>query len=297
MIRQDILDLECFLSCDGSQLEVRILAEISGDALLISQFNSGADIHSLIGHTLTGWSVERIKQDKSTRKLVKNMVFGIIYGLGRENLFPYVVTKIRAMDGKNADLTGVTKARLVKLYDQFFKKYKGVKAFIDKTRNNVLTKGYVETLFGPLRVEIKKDDKSRNTFWANRAVNIPIQGTAHQFVLTALALLDMKPKTYNLLRRCIAEIHDELIFRVTFRTLQEAQNQLINLFKEACSYLEKRFHHKMRTPIKVESNAGFTKASMIEFNGESLEEFLPLWRKKQKEVEAKNWEDLMPQTV
>lgn len=292
--KYDLSDLNCYLSCDGSQLEVRILSEVSGDELLISQFNSGADIHSLIGHTLTGWSVEKIKSDKNTRKMVKNMIFGIIYGLGRENLYPYVITKIRQIDGKNADLTGITKARLGKLFDQFFIKYKGVKAFVDRTRKQVEDKGYAETLFGPVRIEIKKDDKSRTTYWANRAVNIPIQGTAHQFVLTALALLDMKPVTYSLLRECLAEIHDELLFRVRFATLPEAQRQLIALFTEARIYLEKHFHHKMKTPIKVESNAGFVRSSMIDYNGEPLVEFLPKWRAKQLEVESKSWEDLMP---
>ena len=192
-------DLQVFLASDFSQAEVRVLAEASGDRLLISQFNSGADIHSVIGSTLTGWSVERIKTEKSTRKLTKNMVFGIIYGLGRENLFPYVVAKIRAQDGENADLTGITKTKLVKLYDKFFKTYNGVRVFMEQMTSDAEKRGYVETMFG-FRRWVFKNDESRRTFWANQAKNCVDYETE---ILTKRGWL--KPTALNQTDCCLTE--------------------------------------------------------------------------------------------
>jgi DNA polymerase-1 len=287
-------DLYCFLSADGSQIEVRQLAEVSGDPILISHFESGRDVHCLVGHDLTGWSVERIKNEKNLRKMVKNMHFGIIYGLGRGNLYPYVVQKIRAIDGENADLTGITESKLVRLYDRYFQVYKGVAEYMKRTRQMAEEKGYVETLIGPFRVEIKKEDSSRTTYWANRAVNIPIQGTAHQFVLVALALLHLKPVTYNLLQSCLMEIHDDLTFRVKLRDLSEAYKQLMNLFSGAYEYVKRQFQLKLRVPLVAEAKAGFCLGSAVEYAGEPVDEFLPRWRAKQRSIEAKSWEDLMP---
>ncbi len=294
---RDLSNLKVLLAADGSQIEVRQLAEISGDPLLISQFRSGQDVHCLVGNALTGWPVERIKREKNLRKMVKNMHFGIIFGLGKDNLYNYVVTKIRAIDGKNADLTGITPARLGKLYDKYFRVYKGVDAYIKRTRTSAEEKGYVETLFG-FRREIRQEDDSRTTYWANQAINTPIQGTAHQFLLIALALLDLKPRTYDLLQECLMEVHDALFFVVRLGDLPEAHRQLKHLFEVgAYEYAQREFHLKLRVPLLAEASAGFCMGSMIEYAGEPVGVFLPLWRKKQREIESRSWEDLMPEGV
>ena len=295
-IPADVLDLDVLLAADGSQIEVRMLAEISKDPLLISQFLSGADVHCLVGHSLTGWPVERIKKEKNLRKMVKNMHFGIIFGLGREGLYPYVVTKIRAIDGKKADLTGITPERLGKLYDKYFKVYKGVDAYIKRERHNAETKGYVKTLFD-FRREIREND-GKGSYWLNQAINTPIQGSAHGFLLIALALLNLKPRTYNLLQRCLMEVHDALYFFVKLRDLVEAQKQIKHLFEVgAYDYAQKQFNLKLQVPLLAESSAGFCMGSMIDYNGEPLDEFIPAWQKKQREIESKSWEDLMPESM
>jgi DNA polymerase-1 len=287
-------DLQVFLASDFSQAEVRILAEASGDNLLISQFNSGADIHSTIGATLTGWTIERIKTDKSTRKLCKNMIFGIIYGLGRENLFPYVVAKIRAQDGENADLTGITKTKLVKLYDKFFKTYDGVRVFMEQMTSDAEKRGYVETMFG-FRRWVFKNDASRRTFWANQAKNTPIQGAAHTLLLIALAMINMKPRTYNLLQTPLMEVHDALYFRVRLGDLPGAFLQCQQLLQQGVfEYALRYFKLKFRVPFLSEASAGFCMGSMCDYDGGALEEFLEKWRAKQKEVESKSWADLVP---
>jgi len=286
-------NLTIALSFDYSQVEVRWLAEVSGDKLLISQFQSGEDIHSLIGNTLTGWSVERIKKEKNIRRIVKNIVFAIIYGVNRDGLYDYIVKKIRSIDGANADLTGISPTKTVKLYDLFFKRYTGVKNYIDFERNNVETKGYVETLFG-FRREIKKVDETRSSYWGNQAINTPIQSGAHQLVLIALALLHMKPKTYNLLQQYVAEIHDQLLFFVKLKNLQNAYIQGRQLLEqEVVKYTARHFHHQMQVPLISEAEAGFCMGSLTEYHGEPWEKFVPLWKKKHLEVEAKGWAELL----
>jgi DNA polymerase-1 len=299
-------NLDVFLSADGSQIELRSLAELSGDKLLIKQFQEAAldrknplkDVHCQVGHVLTGWPVERIKDEKNLRKMCKNLHFGIVFGIAEEGVYPYVVAKIRTIDGKNADLTGITPKRMKSLYRAYFKKYTGVAAFIEKMRAQVESVGYVESQFGFRRDINKTNDFGRKTYWANQAINTPVQSTAHGFVLIALALLEIKPRTYNLLQRCLMEVHDALYFRVKLRDLSEAYRQLMDLFERgAYEYAQENFHLKLRVPLLAEATAGFCAGSMVDYEGEPAEEFLERWRIKQREVESKRWEDLMPKSI
>ncbi len=302
-MKSSILDLNVFLSADGSQIELRQLAEISKDPLLIRQFQEAAldrhnklkDIHCQVGHTLTGWSVERIATDKKTRRMCKELHFAIVFGQIEENIYDAVVTRIRQRDGPKADLTGITKQRMVQLHRAYFKKYPGVKRFQDEYRAFAEEHGYVETLFG-FRRDIK-NQSGRGSYWGNQAINSPVQGTAHQFLLIALALLDLKPRTYSLLQRCIMEVHDALYFIVKLRDLPEAHKQLMHLFEVgAWGYAKRRFKLDLQVPLLAEASAGFTMGGMIEYEGESIDEFLPKWRAKQREVEAKEWSSLLPRS-
>lgn len=276
-------DLYVFLASDYSQVEIRMLAELSGDPLLIQQLNSSEDIHCQVGHSLTGWPVSKISEHKMTRKLVKNMHFGIIFGLGRgESLYNYLTAK------------GVetTMAKSNRFYDKYFHTYKGVSTFIDRMRKQAEDDGYVETLFG-FRREMGVWDDNRSTYWGNQAVNTPVQGTAHQLLLMAIALLRQKRKTYRLLQRPVLEIHDALYFFVRLRDLAAARGQLQELLQEAVPrYVKNHFGYDLRVPLLSESEAGFTLGSMTEYAGEPVGEFLPRWRKTREEHLAEGWKDL-----
>jgi DNA polymerase I-like protein with 3'-5' exonuclease and polymerase domains len=183
---------------------------------------------------------------------------------------------------------------MIQLHRNYFKKYRGVAAYIDSQRDFAMKNHYVETLFG-FRREIRENDSTRSTYWGNQAINTPVQGTAHQFLLIALALLDLKPRTYNLLQRCIMEVHDALYFIVRLGDIAKAHQQLMHLFEVgAYEYAQTQFKLKLRVPILAEATAGMTMGSMIEYEGEPLDEFLTKWRVKQKEIDAKDWNDLMP---
>lgn len=302
-IPEEILDLNVFLSSDGRQIEVRALAELSRDPVMIRLFQEGAkdrnnknkDFHSLNGHMLTGRSIESISSDKSLRKSIKNLIFGIIFGKAEKGMYDYVVAKIREAEGAQADLKGITRKSIGILYKKFFSVYKGVRQFIIDQRLKAESQGYVETLFGFKR-HIKQDsDDERGSYWGNQAINSPVQGTAHQFVLIAMALIDLKPKTYNHLQNIIMEIHDQLVFKVKLRYLFEAYKQIMHLFEVgAPAYAEEKFNLKLQVPIMAETEAGFSMSSMISYEGETIEEFLTKWRKKQAEVDARDWKELMP---
>lgn len=290
-------DLKIFLGGDGSQIEVRMLAELSGDPVLISHFLSGRDVHCLVGHDLTDWPVERIAKEKNVRKAVKNMHFGIVFGKAREGMYDYIVSKIRQIDGNAAAerfQEQVKREQVEEWYDRYFWKYKGVARYQERMQQIADVKGQVETLFGFVR-HIRKEDETRGTFWGNQAINTPIQGTAHQFLLIALALLHLRPRTYNLLQECLAEIHDELVFRVPLRYLPQGYAQLMALFQGAYEYAQRRFKLKLRVPLVAEAAAGFCLASRVDYAGDPLSEFLPKWRARQREIERKRWEELLPQ--
>ena len=297
-----LLDTEILLAADGSQIELRGLAELANDKLLISQFIDAAkdrsnplkDVHCQVGHMMTGWPLERIKDDKKTRRVCKNVHFGIAFGLGEDSVYGYVVAKMRAVDGPNVNLSDITPARMKKLHRMYFKKYTGVKQFIIDQRLKAESQGFVETLFG-FRSEIFKDDDGRTTYWGNQAINRPVQGTAHQFLLIALALLDLKPKTYWALQKIIMEVHDALYFRIKLRHLAEGYTQLMHLFETgAYSYAQEKFGLKLRVPLLAEATAGMTMGSMVSYEGQKLEEFLPLWLKEQQKVEKLPLEAFMP---
>jgi len=284
-VSSEIKNLEIFIAGDYSGIEVRMLCQASGDKLLTSQFNSGLDVHSLVGNKLTGWPVEKILADKATRTKVKEFHFGIIYGLGPEN------------GPKNLEAKGVkmTKAEFVKYQQNYFLNYGGVKIYIDKCHMDA-ERGFVETIFG-FRRRIRKDDPTRGSYYKNQAVNSPIQGGAHQLVLIAMALLRLKPKTYDLLQTPVMEVHDELVFRTRFGTLPEADLQLRHLLQEGVpAYCKREFGIVWRIPLVAETEGGFCRGSMVTYKDDpipSIERFLIDWRKKHAEVASKPLEYLL----
>ena len=291
-MREHIGELNTFLAFDYSQAEIRLLAEISNDALLISQLQSGRDIHCLVGSTLTGWAPERIANEKNLRRMVKNTVFGVIFGLGRDNLYPYVAGKIREIDGEKADMTGITPERLGKLYDKFFERYDGVARYVAEMRERAETVGVVESVWG-FRREVFKDDETRDTYYGNQAVNAPVQSSAHGLMLIALALLHLKPKTYALLRKPVMEVHDALVFLTQVHGLPEAFRQGKHLLETAVvEYAKKHFKRQLRVPLIAEAEAGLTLGSLVDYDGGPVEEWLAAWRVKHREVEHKAFAEL-----
>lgn len=299
-MNSEILELTTFLAFDFSQAELRMLAEISGDALLIKQFQEAAadpgnplkDIHCQVGHSMTGWDHIKIKESKSTRKVVKNIQFGLVFGKQKKGMYDYVVQKIREIDGEKADLTGITREFIEKCVDAYFARYKGVARYMKRMQEQVETDGYVDTLYG-FRRQIFEDD-ARDTFMGNQAINTPVQGSAHQLLLIALALLHMKPKTYALLQNVLMEVHDALVFLVKVRDLPAAFLQGKHLLERGVvDYTERHFKRKLKVPLLAEAEAGFCYGTCVEYSGEPLDEWLAKWRKNHTDKEAEAWKKLL----
>ena len=154
-----VLDLDVFMQLDYSQIEIRALAEYSGDKKLIAQFNSGQDIHCLVGHELTGWPVEKIASDKITRRNIKNFHFAIVFGVGRGGGSNY-------MKSKGVDMS---EEQFGEYLHAYFERYAGVRRMIQRLRRQAVEEGHVDTLFG-FRREVFQDE-SRSSWTGNIAIN------------------------------------------------------------------------------------------------------------------------------
>ncbi len=286
-ISPQVQNLNIFLALDYSQLELRVLAEVSGDKLLIQQLNDGRDIHSLIGNILTGAKVEDIRKDEGLRRSVKGFVFSLVYGVSKNAMHGHLI----------GEGVKITLQRAEQFYDRFFQRYTGVAAFMIKARQFVEKYGYSETIFG-FKSQIRKVDESRTTFWGNQAINRPIQGAAHQLLLIAMALLKLKPRTYELLHwasKILMEVHDALYFRIPLHTLPEAYRVALKLFQvDIPAYIKQYFKRTLGVPLIAEAKAGFCMGSMVDYTGEPIGEFLPKWREKHMEVESRPLTKLLP---
>jgi DNA polymerase-1 len=189
------------LSVDYSQIELRILAHISEDATLLEAFARDEDIHATTAAAVFGIPLESVTYDQ--RSFAKRVNFGLIYGMGEYRL------------ARDSDLS-VGEAR--KFIDTYFKRLPGVKAYLDKTREQVQSLGYVDTLFGRRRYfPVFKDPKANhNTKEAElrAAINHPIQGTAADIMKRAMIQVHDALKTDGHGTKMLLQVHDELVFEV-----------------------------------------------------------------------------------
>lgn len=275
---EKISQLRCFLAFDYGQIEIRMAAEMSEDPLLLAAVESG-DIHTAVGYELTGWDKDKIKNDKETRTLIKNLHFGILYGMSKRSLFQFLI-------GLGIK---ISEERSNELHTKYFRKYKKVRQLIDHLQAFAEKHNYVETLFGFRRpLNTAGDDDGRSTFWGNQAINSPIQGSAHQLMLFAMATLHEQPQKYKLLQTPVMEVHDALDFYVKLKYLPDALAEGLELFQTAVpAYVKKHFGRTLKVPLVAEGAAGFRLGVMEKYNGGSTAAFTKAWLKKNDEVEKK----------
>lgn len=187
------------LSADYSQIELRILAHLSGDEALIQTFRVDQDIH-----TRTASEIFSLPPDEITpemRRKAKAVNFGIIYGISAFGL---------------AQDIGVSNAEAKRYIDSYFARYPGVRSFIDRTIEQARTSGFVSTLLGRIRSipELTSSTAAVRSFGERMAVNTPIQGTAADLIKLAMIAIHDAIAERNLRSRMILQVHDELIFEV-----------------------------------------------------------------------------------
>ncbi|HVM87355.1 MAG TPA: DNA polymerase I [Puia sp.] len=190
-------DKHILLSADYSQIELRIVAAISGDAAMCDAFKTGKDIHTATAAKV--YSVEEKDVTKEMRYKAKSVNFGIIYGQGAFGL---------------ADNLGISRTEAKEIIDNYKKQFANIQKYMDDTINFAREHGYVQTLMG--RKRWLKDINSANFtvrgFAERNAINSPIQGTAADMIKLAMIKVHETFKKNNFKSKMILQVHDELVF-------------------------------------------------------------------------------------
>jgi DNA polymerase-1 len=234
-IRQAFIPADGYLllSADYSQIELRILAHLSGDEKLIEAFRRDEDIHTRTAIEVLGVK-DASEMTPELRRKAKAVNFGIIYGIGSFSL--------------SKDL-GISTKEAQQYINNYFARYVGVKRYLDKMIEKARTEGYVTTLLNRIRYipEIKSKDWSTRQFGERTAINTPIQGTAADMIKLAMIRIHRQLKEKFPEVKMILQVHDELVFEVP-----ENQVELVkSLVKEGMETVL-----ELSVPIKVDIHVG-----------------------------------------
>lgn len=196
------------LSSDYSQIELRLLAHVSGDENLISAFNSDVDVHSLTASKVFDVPVEQVT--KEMRYKSKAVNFGIIYGQTRYGLAKAL--DVPAQEAQN-------------FIDKYFMTYPKVKDYMESTVAFAYEHGFVETIFGRKRYlpELASPNRMIKEFAERAAINQPLQGTAADLIKMAMINVDKVFKENNLKSKMVMQVHDELVFEVVADELEQVK--------------------------------------------------------------------------
>lgn len=228
-----IPDDDCeFFSADYSQIELRIMAHLSGDANMIEAFNSGHDIHAATAAKIYKVPIEEVTPDM--RRKAKTANFGIIYGISVFGL---------------AERMNVDRKEAKELIDGYFATYPQIKSYMDKSIELARNQGYVETIFH--RKRYLPDINSRNAtvrgYAERNAINAPIQGSAADIIKVAMSRIHQQFVSYNLKAKMILQVHDELNFSVPKEEKALVEKIVIKEMESA---------YPMQVPLKADCGWG-----------------------------------------
>jgi DNA polymerase-1 len=220
------------LSADYSQIELRIMAHISGDAGLLKAFAEGMDVHRATASEVFGIEPDAVTSEQ--RRYAKTINFGLIYGMGAFGL---------------ASSLGIERSAATAYIERYFQRFAGVKRFMDETKASARQKGYVETLFGR-RIylpEINGGNGPRRSGAERQAINAPMQGTAADLIKLAMIaaqdLLDREQRATTM----IMQVHDELVFEVPDAELEWARDAVPRVMASVA---------ELKVPLRAEVGVG-----------------------------------------
>jgi DNA polymerase-1 len=244
-IRQAIIasgSKNCLLSCDYSQIELRVLAHLSKDNTLIEAFSRNQDVHRLTASLIFGLPESEVKEQM--REVAKRVNFGIIYGQSAYGL------------SKDLDIS-VKQAQ--DFIDAYFLRYPKVREYIDAQIKKAQSEGFVTTLLGRRRYipEINNKNMGIRQFAQRQAVNTPIQGTASDLIKLAMIKIAAQIKGKALKSKMILQIHDELVFDLPINEL----NILSGLVKDEMENVM-----ELDVPIKIDMKKGANWLEMTPFS-------------------------------
>jgi DNA polymerase I len=220
------------LSADYSQIELRVMAHLSQDPVLIDAFRNGEDIHARTAQEVFG--VGPMAQNAEHRRAAKAINFGIIYGLSAFGL---------------AQQLGIGQKEAAQFINAYFTRYSGVKKFLDKILVETRKTAVAKTLFGRIRPipEINSPQAQLRSFAERTALNSPLQGTAADLIKLAMISIDQRLATEKFEAKMILQVHDELLFEAP----PKEKTKLEKLVRQ-----EMEGVHKLSVPLVVEISSG-----------------------------------------
>jgi len=220
------------VTADYSQIELRLLAHLSGDPAFVAAFEQGGDIHRQTAAIIFGVAHDQVTPEMRAR--AKTINFATIYGQG-----PFALSR----------QLGITQDDAKRFIEQYFTRFAGVRAWLDGTVAQAREKGYVETLFGRRRYVPELKDRNYNirAFGERTATNSPLQGSAADLIKIAMIRIARALKEQGLASRMILQVHDELVFEVPHGE-EEAATELVKRHMEGAA--------ELRVPLLVSVGMG-----------------------------------------
>ncbi len=206
------------LAADYSQIELRIMAHLSGDSALLAAFAAGSDIHRATAAEVFGVNMAGVSPEQ--RRAAKAINFGLIYGMSAFGL---------------ARQLGIDRGSARRYVDKYFERYPGVKEYMDATRIRARETGYVETVFKRRLYlpDIAARNAARRQYAERTAINAPMQGTAADIIKRAMIEIDKKLLRSGKNIRMIMQVHDELVFEVAESEVVEYTQEIRSLMSGA----------------------------------------------------------------
>lgn len=220
------------LSCDYSQIELRIAAALAEDKTMIGAFESGQDIHTATAAAI--WGIAPKEVTKEQRRAAKAINFGIMYGQGPIGL---------------SRAAGISFEEAQEFIARYFTVYSGVRKFLDQTKALAHSRGYVETLFGRRRVmsEINSPRPEFRAAAERMAINMPVQGTAADLIKLAMIEIDKQLSKISERSCMLLQVHDELLFEVLEKEAKKVASSIVDIMQSV---------EKIGVPIVVDAKVG-----------------------------------------
>jgi DNA polymerase-1 len=204
------------VSADYSQIELRIMAHLSGDESLVRAFERGDDVHRATAAEVFGLPLDKVGNDE--RRAAKVINFGLIYGMSAFGV---------------AQNLGIDRGTAQTYMDSYFARYPGVKRYMDETRERARSLGYVETVFGRRLwlPEMKSGSPGRRQAAERAAINAPMQGTAADLIKLAMVAVQSFLEKEKMRAMLIMQVHDELVLQAPEDELERVKSQVRELMQ------------------------------------------------------------------
>ena len=208
------------LAADYSQIELRIMAHLSGDERLLQAFQNGEDIHRATASEVFGQSLDEVSAEQ--RRAAKAINFGLMYGMSAWGLAKQLETG---------------REQAAEYIERYFERYPGVREFMDRTRKTAQEQGFVETMLGRRLwlQEIRSRNRQRQQAAERAAINAPLQGTAADIIKRAMIDVDHWIQSDAIPARLVMQVHDELVLEVRDDVLEAVQHGVIDRMGQAAT--------------------------------------------------------------